>query len=49
MDLTVQCPDHMSGEQVEWWMNCGMREGWDMTVDRLVARYDGRGGVRRAG
>jgi uncharacterized protein YndB with AHSA1/START domain len=49
MDLLVQFPDHMTDEKVEWWMNCGMREGWDMTIDRLVARYDGRGGIRRAG
>lgn len=49
MDLLVQFPDQMTPEKVQWWMDCGMQSGWDMTVDRLVARYDGRGGFRRAG
>jgi uncharacterized protein YndB with AHSA1/START domain len=49
LDLKVQFVDDMADDKVEYWMNCGMREGWDMTVDRLVARYDGRGGIRRAG
>ena len=49
MDLLVQFPDHMTAEKVQWWMDCGMQAGWDMTIDRLVARYDGRGGIRRAG
>jgi hypothetical protein len=30
-------------------MACGMQAGWDMTIDRLIARYDGRGRVRRVG
>ena len=49
MDLLVQFPDHMTPEKAQWWMDCGMQAGWDMTVDRLIARYDGRGGIRRAG
>ncbi len=49
MDLLVQFPDHMSADKVQWWMNCGMQAGWDMTIDRLVARYDGRGDIRHAG
>jgi len=49
MDLLVQFPDQMTADKVQWWMDCGMQAGWDMTIDRLVARYDGRGGIRRAG
>ena len=41
MDFHVQFPDQMSEEGFDWWMNCGMVEGWNMTVDRLVAVYEG--------
>lgn len=49
MDLKVQFPDHMTDEQFDWWMNCGMQSGWDMTVGRLVTRLAGGGRLARAG
>lgn len=41
MDFHVQFPDHMTEERVDWWLACGMVEGWNMTIDRLVAVYQG--------
>ena len=32
MDLLVQFPDHITAEKVQWWMDCGMQAGWDMTA-----------------
>ena len=49
LNLLVQFDNRMTEDKVEWWMNCGMQAGWDMTIDRLIARFDGRGAVRRAG
>ena len=46
MDFHVQFPDQYTPERVDWWMNCGMVAGWNMTIDRLVAVYEGE---RRAG
>ena len=40
MDLEVQLPDHISEEKTSEWLATGMREGWGMTVDRLVAQLD---------
>ena len=45
MDFHVQFPDHMTEERLDWWMNCGMVEGWNMTIDRLVAVYAGKARV----
>ena len=39
MVLHLQLPDHLSDEKVSEWLETGMREGWGMTIDRLVARY----------
>ena len=38
MDLQVQFPDHLSEGRVREWLQTGMREGWGMTIDRLVAQ-----------
>lgn len=40
MDFHVQFPDAMTEERFDWWMNCGMVAGWNMTIDRLVAVYN---------
>lgn len=45
MDFHVQFPDQYTEDRVDWWMNCGMVAGWNMTIDRLVAVYKG---ARRA-
>lgn len=39
MILTQVFPDHFSDEKVQGLLDSGMREGWGMTIDRLVARY----------
>lgn len=46
MDFRCQLPDQYTEDQVTWWMNCGMPEGWAMTIDRLVDVY--RNNERRA-
>ncbi len=43
LNLLVEFPAGMSIEAVDWWMNCGMQEGWAMTIDRLVARFRAAG------
>ena len=45
MRLNMLFPDSYSEAQVDDWKKSGAREGWAMTVDRLVAVYP----VRRAG
>src|SRR5437867_783277 len=55
MIFHVQLPDHLSEDAVRDWMECGMIDGWAMTIDRLVVRYAptveavrvAAGGVRR--
>lgn len=39
MDFRVLFPDQYTDERVDWWMNCGMIAGWNMTIDRLLERY----------
>ena len=39
MVLQLQLPDHISDEKTSEWFATGMRDGWGMTIDRLVARY----------
>ena len=39
MLFRLQLPDHLSEERTAEWMASGMRDGWSMTIDRLVARY----------
>jgi len=36
--LTVSFPDAMPGARADEWLTTGMREGWGMTIDRLVDR-----------
>lgn len=43
LTLLVEFPDGMSAETVDWWMTCGMQEGWAMTIDRLVVRFPAPG------
>ncbi len=49
MDFHVQLPDQYTEERTDWWMNCGMVEGWNMTIDRLVRRYEGMPKAARTG
>ncbi|MGC4077495.1 MAG: SRPBCC domain-containing protein [Rubrivivax sp.] len=37
MKLRVDFPDQYTEERVDWWMNCGMVEGWNITIGRLEA------------
>ncbi len=41
MRSRLQLPDQFTEEQTAWWMNCGMREGWEQTVNRLVKKLAG--------
>ena len=37
--LTAWFADELSDEKVVEWLNSGMREGWAMTIDRLVEKF----------
>ena len=39
LTLTASFPDHFSDERISEWLTSGMREGWGMTLDRLVETY----------
>jgi uncharacterized protein YndB with AHSA1/START domain len=39
MVLSSVIPAHYSAERVEEWLTSGMREGWGMTLDRVVAKF----------
>jgi len=39
LTLSASFPDHFSEEQITEWLTSGMREGWGMTLDRLVEKY----------
>jgi uncharacterized protein YndB with AHSA1/START domain len=43
MSLQVTFSDRLSEERVREWLASGMQEGWGITIDRLVARFAGRG------
>lgn len=45
MDFRVLLPDQYTEERTDWWMNCGMVEGWNITIDRLVGQL---GAAQRA-
>ncbi len=49
MDFAVRFPDDYTEQQVDWWMNCGMIAGWNMTIDRLVVRLSGEQKQRSLG
>jgi uncharacterized protein YndB with AHSA1/START domain len=48
MVFRLQLPDHFSEEEAHEWTATGMLDGWGMTIDRLVARYEPRGERARA-
>ena len=39
LSLTAWFADQLSDEKVAEWLNSGMREGWAMTIDRLVEKF----------
>ena len=39
LSLTAWFADELSDEKVTEWLECGMREGWGMTIDRLVEKF----------
>jgi uncharacterized protein YndB with AHSA1/START domain len=39
MIFHVELPDRLSDDDVREWLATGMRDGWGMTIDRLVARF----------
>ena len=39
MTLTASFPGEISDAAAQEWLNSGMREGWGMTLDRLVEKY----------
>ena len=49
MVLHLQLPDHLSEEKVSEWFATGMVDGWNMTIDRLVARYAAAGETAKTG
>ena len=49
MIFHVQLPDHISDEKTNEWLATGMREGWSMTIDRLVAHYASEGQTAKTG
>ena len=40
MTLQVTFPESMTDTRAAEWLGTGMNEGWGMTIDRLVARFD---------
>jgi uncharacterized protein YndB with AHSA1/START domain len=36
MVFRVQLADHLTEDRVTEWMNCGMVEGWNITIDRML-------------
>ena len=44
MTLDVLLPDSMSEQDVEAWLDSGMREGWPATIDRIVKEFANMGG-----
>jgi uncharacterized protein YndB with AHSA1/START domain len=43
MAFHLQFPDHFPEQTLQDWMASGMRDGWGMTIDRLVARFEREG------
>ena len=44
MTLDVLLPDSMSEQDVEAWLDSGMREDWPATIDRIVKEFANMGG-----
>lgn len=44
MIVHVALPGHESDERIREWLATGMREGWSVTIDRLVAHFASAGG-----
>lgn len=49
MVVTLALPDDLSEAAVQEWMDKGIEPGMSMTIDRLVARYDGAPAAWAAG
>jgi uncharacterized protein YndB with AHSA1/START domain len=39
LSLTASFPDRISDAAAQEWLESGMREGWGMTIDRLVEKF----------
>jgi hypothetical protein len=39
MNFHLALPEHLSDERVREWFATGCREGWTVTIDRLVATF----------
>ncbi|MFF1574096.1 SRPBCC domain-containing protein [Leifsonia sp. NPDC058292] len=39
LTLRVELPERLSDAEAQAWLDLGIREGWGITIDRLVARF----------